>query len=50
MIELANAAIAWRTAPSSWWAKASTVLVAAAGLGFAWFVLSLKLVTASTLF
>ncbi|HLI66253.1 MAG TPA: serine hydrolase domain-containing protein, partial [Caulobacteraceae bacterium] len=47
IVEAWNALTVWRTAPSSWWAKLSSVLILLAGVGFAWFALSLHLASPS---
>ncbi len=47
LLEAWNALTVWTTPPSSWWAKVSSVVILAAGLGFAWFVLSLHLASPS---
>ncbi len=47
LLEAWNTLTVWTTPPSSWWAKVSSVAILAAGLGFAWFVLSLHLASPS---
>jgi hypothetical protein len=42
LAQIWNAVLVWRTPPSSWWAKLSSVLVLLAGVGFAWFAITLK--------
>jgi CubicO group peptidase (beta-lactamase class C family) len=46
-VEAWNTMTVWRTAPSSWWAKTSSVLILFGGVGFAWFTLTLKLAVPS---
>jgi hypothetical protein len=47
LLEAWNTITVWTTPPSSWWAKASSLLILVAGLGFAWFALSLHLASPS---
>ncbi len=47
LLEAWNALTVWTTQPSSWWAKLSSALILFAGLGFAWFALSLHLASPS---
>ncbi|HLK23617.1 MAG TPA: serine hydrolase domain-containing protein [Caulobacteraceae bacterium] len=42
LLEAWNAFVVWR-GPSSWWGKASSLLILLGGVGFAWFALSLHL-------
>jgi len=46
-VEAWNTATVWRVAPSSWWAKTSSVMLLLGGVGFAWFTLTLKLAVPS---
>jgi hypothetical protein len=50
VIELWNLVAAWTTRPSGWWTKLSTLLVALAGLAFAWFAVTQHLLGPGTLF
>jgi hypothetical protein len=45
-----NAVAVWRDIASKWPARLANVLVAGACVAFAWFVVSLRLITAGTLF
>jgi CubicO group peptidase (beta-lactamase class C family) len=47
IVEAWNALMVWRTPPSSWWAKLSSSLILLAGVGYAWFVITLHLATPS---
>jgi hypothetical protein len=50
VIQVWSMVAAWTGRPSSWWAKLSTLLVAVAGLAFAWFAFTQHLLGPSTLF
>jgi hypothetical protein len=49
-IQLWAMVAAWTTQPTSWWAKLSTLLVAVAGVAFAWLAFTQHLLGPSTLF
>jgi hypothetical protein len=49
-LQVWSMAAAWTSRPSSWWARLSTLLVAVAGLAFAWFAVTQHLLGPSTLF